>query len=361
MEKDRSVAIIEELKNRVVEGQSFPLQPAKVVISRQETLELLEQLEGTVAEELKAYRDVTDKRAKILNDAKKEAEKIIFEAEKSASRIRVTKRREGEPLNFSPAEMAAEEKQALRTAGDIYAASLIYTDEMLTEVDHLLADAFDQLDQEYKAMQGMLRDKMNAITENKSELLRSLNSLTKDDRYAQIMELSQLLSVELYREKEKQKAKEKEKASQMEIQFDMEETPEGTVPVIPGINPDRTPVPADRSAAAPEHEPVRQDRPPVIQDRPPVNPDRTPVAPGHTPVQERPRINPDRTPVQERPRVNPERTPVQEHPRVNPDRTPVQERPRVSADRALFSKERALEEKKHEAPRKSPKTTKPKQ
>lgn len=268
MEKDRSVAIIEEMRSRVKEGQSFPLQPAKVVLPREEMLELLDQLEGTVREELKAYREVTDRRAKILNDTKKEAEKILFEAEKSASRIRVTKRREGEPLNFSPAEMDAEEKKALRTAGDIYAASLIYTDEMLTEVDHLLADAFDQLDQEYKAMQGMLQDKMNAITENKTELLRSLNSLTRDDRYAQIMELSQLLSVELYREKQKQRAREKEKASQMEIRFDGEESL--------GVQPD---------------DPQKEERIPVNTDGSPINPDRNAVG------TDRPAINPDRTPV----------------------------------------------------------------
>ena len=272
MEKDRSVAIIDEIRKRVVEGQNFPLQPSKVVLAREELIDLLDSLEGTVREELKAYREVTDRRAKILNDAKKEAEKIIFEAEKSASRIRVTKRRDGEPLNFSPAEMDAEEKKALRTAGDIYAASLIYTDEMLTEVDHLLADAYDKLDQEYKLMQGMLQAKKEAISENKAELLRSLNSLTKEDRYAQIMELSQLLSVELYREKEKQRAIEREKASQMEIQFDLEGSDTEAAENIPGFNSDRTPVKQEKK---PEQ---------VSSNRPAINPDRTPVSRNRTPV-----------------------------------------------------------------------------
>ncbi len=272
MEKDRSVAIIDEIRKRVVEGQNFPLQPSKVVLAREELIDLLDSLEGTVREELKAYREVTDRRAKILNDAKKEAEKILYEAEKSASRIRVTKRREGEPMNFSPAEMNAEEKKALRTAGDIYAASLIYTDEMLTEVDHLLADAYDKLDQEYKLMQGMLQAKKEAISENKAELLRSLNSLTKEDRYAQIMELSQLLSVELYREKEKQRAIEREKASQMEIQFDLEGSDTEAAENIPGFNSDRTPVKQEKK---PEQ---------VSSNRPAINPDRTPVSRNRTPV-----------------------------------------------------------------------------
>lgn len=273
MEKDRSVALIEEMRKRITDGQSFPLQQTKVVLNRQEMLDLLELLEGNVSEELKAYREVTDKRAKILNDAKKEAEKIIFEAEKSASRIRVTKRRDGEPLNFSPAEMDAEEKKALRTAGDIYAASLIYTDEMLTEVDHLLADAYDKLEQEYKLMQIMLKEKMDAITDNKTELLRSLNSLSREDRYAQIMELSQLLSVELYREKEKQRAKEKERATQLELRFDM-----------------------DLAAVRPQDDQKQVDRTPVSIDQP------------SQPVQEREPINPDRTPVRtDRPKTRPAR------------------------------------------------------
>lgn len=273
MEKDRSVALIEEMRKRITDGQSFPLQQTKVVLNRQEMLDLLDLLEGSVSEELKAYREVTDKRAKILNDAKKEAEKIIFEAEKSASRIRVTKRRDGEPLNFSPAEMDAEEKKALRTAGDIYAASLIYTDEMLTEVDHLLADAYDKLEQEYKLMQIMLKEKMDAITDNKTELLRSLNSLSREDRYAQIMELSQLLSVELYREKEKQKAKEKERATQLELRFDMD---------LAAVRPqddqkqvDRTPVSIDHPAQpVQEREPINPDRTPVRTDRPKTRPAR---------------------------------------------------------------------------------------
>ncbi len=273
MKIDRSVAMIEKMRKMVAEGQSFPLQQAKVVLNRAELLELLEQLEGNVTEEMKAFREVTDKRAKILSDAKKKADQIIFEAEKSASRIRVTKRRDGEPLNYSPSEMEAEEKKALRTAGDIYAASLIYTDEMLTEVDHLLADAYDKMEQEYKLMQIMLKEKMDAITDNKNELLRSLNSLSKEDRYSQIIELSQLLSVELYREKEKQKAIEKERKTQMEISFDSDLSL-----MHPGMEQskeDRTPVMLDPMPnPGPEREPINPDRTPIRTDRPkkPVRP-----------------------------------------------------------------------------------------
>ncbi|MBR6171557.1 MAG: hypothetical protein IKQ49_00060 [Eubacterium sp.] len=234
-EKDRTEAILEKLREMIEEGPNAPLSSGKVMLVREEALELLDHLQDTVRKELSVYREVNDKRAKLLEDARHEAEKILYEAERSASRIRVTKRRDGEPLSFSLSEMEADERKTLRTANDIYAASLIYTDEMLTEVDHLLTDAEGRIEEEYRKMLSTLREKKKAISDNKSELIRSLNDLTPDDRYAQLLEIADLLSVELYREKQRQLSLKQE--GQMEIQFDPEDAED-----LPGYNPDRTEV-----------------------------------------------------------------------------------------------------------------------
>ncbi|MBR3539364.1 MAG: hypothetical protein IKN79_09885 [Eubacterium sp.] len=234
-EKDRTEAILEKLREMIEEGPNAPLSSGKVMLVREEALELLDHLQDTVRKELSVYREVNDKRAKLLEDARREAEKILYEAERSASRIRVTKRRDGEPLSFSLSEMEADERKTLRTANDIYAASLIYTDEMLTEVDHLLTDAEGRIEEEYRKMLSTLREKKKAISDNKSELIRSLNDLTPDDRYAQLLEIADLLSVELYREKQRQLSLKQE--GQMEIQFDPEDAEDP-----PGYNPDRTEV-----------------------------------------------------------------------------------------------------------------------
>ncbi len=93
----------------------------------------------------------------------------------------------------------------MRTAGDIYAASLIYTDEMLTEVNDLLADSYDLVKQQYAKMVETLEEKTRIVAENKAELMGNLKELSKEERYAQILELGQLLSNELYDEKNKVK------------------------------------------------------------------------------------------------------------------------------------------------------------
>ena len=239
----RAELLLEGLKNRIKDAPSAKLNDSKAVLDRQELLSLIDKISEVITSELNTYREINDKRARIIKEAKDEAEEILYQAEKTASRIRVTKRSELEPPAFRGSELSKEEKQSLRTASDIYAASLIYTDEMLTEVDQLVRDSYEKIEQEYARMRGTLRQKIEDISENKSELMSNLNSLTVSDRYSQILEISDLLSVELYQERKKAMSKEREERAQLRmILGENEELEAATVNARPPINPDRTAV-----------------------------------------------------------------------------------------------------------------------
>ena len=205
MENGRSKDIIDKLIDMIENGQSVPLTTGKVMVNKDEAVLMLRELESIVDGELKVYREVNDKRGKIINDAKKEAEEIVYEAEKTASRIRVTKHMSSVGSGFRASDLDADEKNALRTASDIYAASLIYTDEMLTEVTDVIAQAYDIINNQYGRMVETLEEKAKLVADNKAELMASLKELSKEERYLQILDLSQLLSNELYREREKAK------------------------------------------------------------------------------------------------------------------------------------------------------------
>ena len=242
-QKGRAEILLQGLKNRVQDAPSATFNSDKAVIDRQEMLKLIDSITEVVENELKIYRETNDKKAKIISKAKEDAEEILYQAERSASRIRVTKRRPDEPHSFRASDLSKEEKQTLRTASDIYAASLIYTDEMLTEVDHLVEESYEKIEQEYSRMRSTLRQKIEDIAENKSELMSSLNSLKANDRYSQILELSELLSYELYKEREKALARERENRTQMRL--DLVSGKESDVLVEtarPPISPDRTAV-----------------------------------------------------------------------------------------------------------------------
>ena len=182
IEKGRTDQIIEQLIDSVENGQNVPFAPGKVSVNKEETIRLLRELENIVQGELKIYREVNDRKGKILTEAKKEAEEILTQAEQNASRIRVTKRMSTLPA-FHPGDLEPEDREALRTAGDIYAASLIYTDEMLTEVNDLLADSYDLVKQQYAKMVETLEEKTRIVAENKAELMGNLKELSKEERY----------------------------------------------------------------------------------------------------------------------------------------------------------------------------------
>ena len=201
-ENGRTGQIIDKLVDMIENGQSVPLSTGKVAVNKDETILLLRELENIVNGELKVYREVNDKKGRIITDAKKEAEEIINMAEQNASRIRVTKKlSSGTTLNAST--LSKDDKLALRTAHDIYAASLIYTDEMLTEVNDIIAQAYDIIENQYGRMVEVLEEKAEIVAKNKAELMDNLKELSKEERYEQILELSQLLSNELYNERQK--------------------------------------------------------------------------------------------------------------------------------------------------------------
>ena len=237
----RAEMIIERMNNLINEAPFAFFSTDKVTVDKEEMLRLLDSLSDAVETEMKVYREVNDKKARIINEARIEAEEIRYEAEQSASRIRVTKRRSDEVFPYKEEEMEEEELLVLRNADDIYGASLIYTDEMLTEVDHLINDAYQNIENEYQRMQESLKKKLDEVSRNKTEVLEDLIALSKNDRYSQILELSQLLSNELYEARKKARAEARDDEKQMQFEFNndevvVEEEKKRQAPV----NPDRT-------------------------------------------------------------------------------------------------------------------------
>lgn len=203
-EKSRTKEIIDRLQHILNNASPVPLAAGKVTIYKDEVQSLLDELAMQMENELKTYHEVNDRRGKIINEAKKEAEKIIYQAEHSASRMRVSKRSTNvAPLDYST--LNEEEVASLGNANEIYAASLIYTDEMLTEVSKVIEDAYHNIRSDYEIVMQVLEEKMNTIISNKDELMMGLQEMDTDDRSQQILEIGQLLSNELYNERMKQR------------------------------------------------------------------------------------------------------------------------------------------------------------
>ena len=196
-DKSRTKEIIERLQTIMDGASPVPLASGKVMIYKDEVQSLLTELAGQIDMELKTYHEVNDRRGKIINEAKKEAEKIIYQAERSASRMRVNKRTTNvDPVDFSM--LSQEELDELDNANEIYGASLIYTDEMLTEVSKLISDTYENMKNDYEIVLQAMQEKIDTLAANRKELMDGLSDMDAKDRSQQILEIGQLLSNELY-------------------------------------------------------------------------------------------------------------------------------------------------------------------
>ena len=225
-DKSRTKEIIDRLQTLVNTASPTPLSPGKISLYKDELQNLLNELSLQIEAELKTYHEVNDRRGKIISEAKKEAEKILYEAERSASRMRVSKSATGVTgVNYDL--LNDEERSALGNANEIYAASLIYTDEMLTEVNTLIEDAYHNICSDYEIILQVLEDKMNTISSNRAELMDGLQEMDTDERSQQILEIGQLLSNELYttRMKAKMNPDEYEDGS-VQLRLDLQEEAE---------------------------------------------------------------------------------------------------------------------------------------
>ncbi len=244
MEDGKAKRLLDRLENMVNEGQTASFSNEKVTVNKSDVLEIIEDLRKTIDIELKHYHEVTDKRGKIIKDAKKDAEEIIVDAEQSASRIRMSK---PNPiaLQREVRNLPKQDKMALRTANEIYASAIIYTNEMLMEINETVRNAYNMISTETDRVLDSLRQKSEVIEKDKNELMEGLMDMKKQERYADILDISQLLANELYYEKNKIKEAEKrepvDESEMVQWEFDFDERAENPIRVKASREPVRIP------------------------------------------------------------------------------------------------------------------------
>ena len=210
-EKSRTKEIIDRLQGIIDGASAVPLAPGKISVYKEEIQNLLTELSTQMDNELKTYHEVNDRRGKLISEAKKEAEKIIYQAEHSASRMRVSRHTtDVAPLDFE--SLDEEELSALGSANEIYGASLIYTDEMLTEVSEMISTAYQNIRSDYEIILQVFEEKLATIISNRQELMAGLQEMDDADRSQQILEIGQLLSSELHMSRMKAKMNSDENA-----------------------------------------------------------------------------------------------------------------------------------------------------
>lgn len=153
--QDKVERVLKEIHVLFSKSESYQGKPDKVVVDRRKFLELLDRLNKGIFDMMDAYEHTRESRARA---------ELAFENKGK--------------------EMVADAEQK---ADDVYAASVIYTANMLGEVQRLIDQANESINDVFVQFKRELRTQKETVKSNELELQSQLNDLADSKTYQEML------------------------------------------------------------------------------------------------------------------------------------------------------------------------------
>ena len=190
--QDNTEKILRSLHILLSKSEPYPKEPSKVIVDKQQMLDLLAQLNKSLYDIMDEYELTKQSRDRAQREFQKQGDEIVWNAS--------------------------------RKAEDIYAASVMYTDEALNRVQMIMKDTDNAIADIYADFNRRLKDEEQLMKRNQLELKSTLQDLLDTEKYLRLIEDS---NKELQKEKEKGKPFEEQESNiyanrQTEIKINQE-------------------------------------------------------------------------------------------------------------------------------------------
>lgn len=166
--QDNIEKILRSLHVLLSKSEPYQKDSTKVVVDKQEMLALLSELNKSMYDVMDEYELTTQSRDRAEREFQKKGDKIVWDAS--------------------------------RKAEDVYAASMMYTDDALRSVQDIMKEAAESLKKIYIDMDKKLDEQTKRVQANQTELKGQLTDLLDSEKYLKLIE-------ERNKEIEKEKAK----------------------------------------------------------------------------------------------------------------------------------------------------------
>lgn len=168
--QDNTEKILRSLHILLSKSEPYAKEPSKVIVDKQEMLDLLAQLNKAMYDIMDEYELTKQSRDRAEREFQKKGDEIVWNAS--------------------------------RKAEDVYAASVMYTDEALNRVQEIMKEADTSIAQIYSKMNFELKEQEKLIKHNQLELKSTLQDLVDTEKYLKLIEER---NREIRRQKEKSK------------------------------------------------------------------------------------------------------------------------------------------------------------
>lgn len=185
--QDKTEQVLREIHILFSKSEVYDKATNRVIVDKREVLGLLQRLNVCIYELMEEHEMTQQSRDAAERELRRRSEEIVLDAN--------------------------------RMAEDVYAGSVLYTDEALCRVQDIMQEAADAVRETYQKMSAELEKEKATVHRNQSELQSQLEELKDTNKYLRLIE-------ERNRQIEKEKAK---------GQKEMEEEPSAYAAVKPEI------------------------------------------------------------------------------------------------------------------------------
>lgn len=154
--QDNTEKILRSLHVLLSKSEPYTKEPSKVIVDKQEMLDLLAQLNKSMYDIMDEYELTKQSRDRAEREFQKKGDEIVWNAS--------------------------------RKAEDVYAASVMYTDEALNRVQEIMKEADASISEIYSKMNFQLKEQEKKIKSNQLELKSTLQDLLDTEKYLKLID-----------------------------------------------------------------------------------------------------------------------------------------------------------------------------
>lgn len=154
--QDNIEKVLRSLHVLLSKSEPYAKEPSKVIVDKQEMLDLLAELNKSMYDIMDEYELTKQSRDRAEREFQKKGDEIVWNAS--------------------------------RKAEDIYAASVMYTDEALNRVQDIMKEADASITDIYTRMNFQLKEQEKLMKSNQLELKSTLQDLLDTEKYLKLIE-----------------------------------------------------------------------------------------------------------------------------------------------------------------------------
>lgn len=179
---NRIEQIIEEIYEFIEGCKPTTFSQNKVAVPKDELYDLLDELKLRTPDEIKRYQKIIANRDSIIATAEEKAESIIEEAKAKARQLvseheimQQAYARANEMVSSAGSEADEMLKSANSDAEQIRTGALNYANDIMTDMERILSDAYESTRSRAENLIAALRESYEVVATNRQELYAQLN------------------------------------------------------------------------------------------------------------------------------------------------------------------------------------------